>query len=129
MLYMIMSDSSCCLKGPSDGQRAEWDVQEHPRLPQAGVGPAEDKRPRRDQLVDLIPMILPSSCVPQVVQTEGVMALTIGLAPTIIRNSIWNSIYYVSCSVGMYVWMGCTYGYVMEVTFTKCGLYLSGLPT
>lgn len=34
-------------------------------------------------------------CV-QVVATEGVCALTIGLAPTLLRNCIWNSIYYVS---------------------------------
>ena len=33
-------------------------------------------------------------CLTKTVREEGVGALTIGLAPTIIRNSIWNSIFY-----------------------------------
>lgn len=33
-------------------------------------------------------------CLRQVVATEGVQALAIGLAPTLLRNCVWNSIYY-----------------------------------
>ena len=34
-------------------------------------------------------------CCPQVVASEGVGALAIGLAPTLWRNCVWNSLYYV----------------------------------
>jgi len=30
----------------------------------------------------------------QVLKTEGIAALTIGLGPTLMRNCIWNSIFY-----------------------------------
>eukprot|EP00798_Chlamydomonas_sp_ICE-L_P001480 gene1480-32866_t len=33
-------------------------------------------------------------CLKQVVEKEGVSALTIGLIPTLFRNCIWNGIYY-----------------------------------
>ena len=33
-------------------------------------------------------------CLGQVVRDEGLGALTTGLAPTLFRNCIWNSIYY-----------------------------------
>ena len=36
----------------------------------------------------------PIDCAKKLLRQEGIMAFTIGLGPTIIRNSVWNSVYF-----------------------------------